>query len=255
MYQSDVVSNYFLTFGFFIAIAGFMALPVLPLGKFLGHVFMSALSVCVAAAVSLLVIWSALKARENTSGPESAQLPGYNSSQKAVSAIWLIVNTWLINALRVKFPTFTLPFILYAIVIDVACTQSPNITTMSLGMTVVRELLLSMLTGLALATGVNLIVVPITSRMIVSGQQKRMISLLKATIGIQRSYMRHPRNENKKEAGIVAKLKANNDVLLELGGQLRVETGFAEWDVAYGKLHGEDLQQIWKLIQAILIPT
>jgi hypothetical protein len=270
MYQSSVVSDYFLTFGYFIAIAGFLALPVLPRGKFVVHLLICAFSTCVAAAVSLLVIWSALRARFNTSTTLS-----YNSSQNAVSAIWLIANTWVVSVLRAKIPSFSIPSILYTIVIYVTCTQSPIFTTMTQGERVIRELLVSILSGLGLAAATNFIVVPISSRMIVSGQTKRMIGLLQAALRKQKTYLRSIESEGlipvssqaskrhanttdreptSNEAILTDLLKTNNDALLKLAGELRAETEFAQWDVAFGKLDGNDVEQIFKLLRGILVP-
>jgi hypothetical protein len=64
--------------------------------------------VCLAAAVSLLAMWCAVKARENTThtlneglqnGPVSgAQVsPTYNAASSANMGVWLFFEVWIIN--------------------------------------------------------------------------------------------------------------------------------------------------------------
>jgi len=280
MYQSDVVSGYFLTFGYFIAISSFLALPVLPRGKFVPHVLLSALCACAASAVSLLAMWSALQARAHTSSPPGdggAAAPGYNSSQNVVAAIWLVANTWVVNAARGRWPErLNLPSVLYAIVVDVACTTAPTFTTMAQAETLVRELLISILAGLGLALAANLIIVPVSSRMIVAGQTKKMLGLLRRAVQQQRVYLRSVKSEHvalvptrrpslaaeesigrqepTKEAKAAQSLKESRDALLELLGAMAKETQFAKWDVAYGKLDASDLQGIFRLLRSIVVP-
>lgn len=275
MGQSSVVSGYFLSFGYFIAIASFLALPVLPRGKFVVHVLISALCVCLGAAMGLLAMWSGLRARENTS--ENARLPGYNSSQNAVGAIWLIFNTWAINTVRARWPeTFNLPSILYSILIDVTCTTGTNFTAIIQIETLTRELLVAILTGLGLATVTNLVLVPVSSRMIVAGQTKKILGVMKDAVRKQRVYLRSVdsvdvalvptrasraegdaapnANGLSKEAKAAESLAKNRDALLELLGAIRNETLYAKWDVAFGKLDGTDLEQILGMLRSIVIP-
>ena len=62
--------------------------------------------VCFAAAISLLAMWCAVKARENTTHiPEEASngpVPGssvdpYNAAASANMAVWLFFEVWLAN--------------------------------------------------------------------------------------------------------------------------------------------------------------
>ena len=223
--------------------------------------------VCLAAAVSLLAIWSALRARWNTSTDSPTAAKTYNSSQNAVLAIWLIANTWFINVLRAKIVSFYIPSILYTIVISVACTFSQRYTLLAQAERLARELLVSMLSGLAISAAVGLVIVPITSRKIAIAQQKRIIGLLQQAMRVQKAYLssidhaeQHPhetatsgqKTENK--SARADSLKTNSDAILQLAAELRTETAFAQWDMAIGKLSGEDFEKIFKVIQAIVIP-
>jgi len=222
--------------------------------------------VCLAAAISLLAIWSAIRARWNTS-PNSLPTE-YNSSQNAVLAIWLVANTWFINILRAKIPTLYLPSIPYTIVYSVSCTFSQRYTTLGEAERLVRELLVSMLSGFGISAAVSLLVIPITSRKIASRQQNRLIGLIQQSMEAQKAYLSsidHAEDSQDQATTAHSKAKANksfdtdslkqnSDAILQLTGELRTETAFAQWDIAIGKLNGEDYEQVFKLLRAIIIP-
>jgi len=266
IYQSHTVASYFLTFGYFIAIASFFAMPALPRGKFIVHIFICCVMVCVAAAISLLAIWSAIRARWNTS-PNSS-ISEYNSSQNAVLAIWLIANTWFINILRAKIPILYLPSIPYTIVYSVSCTFSQRYTTLSEAEHLVRELLVSMLSGFGISAAVSLLVIPITSRKVASSRQNRLIGLIQEAMGAQKAYLSSIDHTEKSQdqattahcKAIASKsfdtdsLKQNSDAILQFTGELRTETAFAQWDIDIGKLNGEDYERVFELLRAIVIP-
>lgn len=56
------------------------------------------------------------------------------------------------------------------------------------------------------------------------------------------------------EAMPISSFKGKNDALLKLAGELRAETEFAQWDITYGKLDGNDLEHIFKLLRGIMVP-
>jgi Putative ER transporter, 6TM, N-terminal len=142
--------------------------------------------------------------------------------------------------------------------------------------TLVRELLLAVLAGLGLATAVNLLVIPISSRMIVSGQTERMIGLLQNAMSKQRTYLcsiesddpvrifTHEVNRDvvtarskkptTKETKAADALKGNRDAILKLTGEFCKEMAFARWDIVFGKLDGNDLERILKHFRSIVVP-
>lgn len=195
MCQSKPVANYFLTLGYLIPIISVLGLAVLPRGKFLQNLVLNLLAICSGSALALLALWSSIKARENTTAPgESAIDPltgtvQYNSSQSAVLAVWLFANIWFVNVLRAKFPAFAVPVILFSILVNVACTFGTRMPTVVYAEKFVQELLTAMLTGLALATGVNLLVIPVSSRMVLSKEFAGAIGLLRKSMALQRKYL------------------------------------------------------------------
>lgn len=82
---------------------------------------LNVLSVGVAAAMNLLALYCATQARAHTAHPGAAPT-AYNSSASAVLAIWLIFQTYLVNALRSALPQFQFPVIIYSIFTCVSST-------------------------------------------------------------------------------------------------------------------------------------
>ncbi len=202
MYQSTAISNLFTTVGYEIPVITVLALVILPRGKFVQMLALNLLAVCVGSALSLLVLWSSIQARINTShpapSPPSATLARapYNSSQSAVCAVWLFVNIWLVNLIRAKLPSFNLPAIVYSIFVNIAATNGPALTNVAQAEALVTQLLTSMLLALGISTGVSLFVFPISSRMIVQAQFKGAIGIVRRAVGLQKDYLQTLESED-----------------------------------------------------------
>lgn len=293
MYQSATISNYFTTQGYLIPIISVLAVPILPRDKFLQNLILSVLFICIASAVSLLAIWSSVQARIHTSPPTAhgtarAPLP-YNSSQSAVCAVWLFVNIWLVNLIRAKIPSFNLAVVLYSILANTSMTTGPTIGTTAAAKSFVRELLLANLFGMGLATGVCLIIFPFSSRMIVTGEFRRLIGLQKNLVRLQgehfvrlaqerecstgamngqaqdvwrergksQSKKLDTRAEDTREIRAAPTASVLNETAREirhLAGKLYGDYVFAKRDVAWGKLDAKDLADIFTLLYNITIP-
>jgi len=195
MLQSQPVANYFLTLGYLIPIISVLGLALLPRGKFLQNLVLNLFAICFGAAIALLAIWSSIKAREHTTAPgESPIDPAtgavrYNSSQSAVLGVWLFADIWFVNVMRAKYPAFAIPVILFSILVNVASTFGTRMPTVTVAEHFIQELITAMLTGLALAAGVNLLVIPISSRMVVFKEFAGAIGLLRKALGLQKKYM------------------------------------------------------------------
>ncbi|KAK0646981.1 hypothetical protein B0T16DRAFT_429608 [Cercophora newfieldiana] len=284
MYQSHAVSSYYVTLGYLIPIISVLALPLLPRGKFMINLTLNVLAVCLGAAISMLMLWSGVKARENTTPGvvrPSLTLTGaaYNSSQSAVCAIWLFFNIWAANVVRAKLPAFNMPVIIYSILVNVSATYGPWMTVTKEAELFVRQLLTCMLVALALALGANLLVFPISSRVVVFKEFADAIGLLMKTVQLQKKYLvrlesddmfavatrtdthpgfgkadNHGRLNLTKEEKAAQALKATFDALSELAGKLDADLAFAKRDVAWGKLDAKDLSDMFKHFRDVYVP-
>ncbi|KHN96827.1 uncharacterized protein MAM_05383 [Metarhizium album ARSEF 1941] len=289
MYQSPTISAYFTTQGYLIPIVSVLAVASLPRDKFTQTLILDVLFICVAAAVSLLAMWSSVQARIHTSpsaahGPIRAPLP-YNSSQSAVCAVWLFVNIWLANLVRAKMPSFNLPAVIYSILVNTSLTAGPTIDTTTAAEAFVRELLLANLFGMGLAAGVCYFVFPLSSRMVVMDEFGQLIGLLRKVVRLQAERVaawahaeEQPTAETTTEHGeeqhmsqwrkaVMTRGKAKLGAaatatglsettrdIRRLAGKLYGDIAFAKRDVAWGKLDSTDLADMFKLMYTITIP-
>ncbi|EXM13203.1 hypothetical protein FOTG_18340 [Fusarium oxysporum f. sp. vasinfectum 25433] len=247
------------------------------------NLILDLLAICAGSAMSLLVLWSSVQARIHTSPSTSqtttAALPPYNSSQSAVCAVWLFANIWFANFMRAKLPSFSLPVVIYSILINNSTTSGPRFATTQAVEAFVKEQLLAMLFGMAIATGVSLFILPISSRMIVIGQFRGFICLLRKVVSLQKEYLatlakddifdNETRNaeerecwqeKKKRKSRRVEKEKEKDEGMAEakaakrladtthtarvLTGKIHDNMTFAKRDMALGKLDTKDLGEI-----------
>lgn len=254
-------------------------MAILPRAKFVQILILNTIGMCLGSAIALLGLWSGIQARIHTT-PEGSK-EAYNSSQSAVCAMWLIVNIWFVNLLRAKYPVMQLPSLVYSIFTNVAFSFGPIFQTMDQAESLVKQLLEGFLTAFALATGVSLFLIPISSRTVVFGEMTGYIGSIRGTIKAQTVYLQsleksdmfgQPGTEEAPNKGVnkdkhakdekptaanhpeANALKASVAGLTALHGKLHGDIPFGKREIAYGKLGPEDLDKLFKLFQAILIP-
>ncbi|KAK4097486.1 hypothetical protein N658DRAFT_518600 [Parathielavia hyrcaniae] len=277
MLQAPPVAAQFATVGYLVPIISVLAMAVMPRGKFMMNLLLNALAVCVGSAVSMLALWSAIQARNSTSAS------GYSSSQSAVCAVWLFANIWFGNVVRAKLPAFNLPVITYSILVNISATFGPLMATTAAAHIFVQQLLTAMLTALALALAVNLLVFPVSSRLVVFKELARAIGLLRKLVSLQKAYLAslepdaafaaamdpelfpakaegatHPDDNDPrpaKEAEAAKPLEETAAKMRELSGKLHADLPFAKRDLAWGKLDAKDLSEMYKLFRNVYIPV
>ncbi|KAF2762797.1 hypothetical protein EJ05DRAFT_534275 [Pseudovirgaria hyperparasitica] len=268
MLQANVIITEFNTLGYLVAIASVLGMCILPRAKFLQFMITNVVMICVGAAVVLLEIYCSVKARQHTAPPPTSAKPTYNSSASAVCAIWLFFMTWLINTIRAKHPQSALPTVLVSIFVDVASIYGANFTTMTQGITFTKRLLESFLLGFAIATGVSLFIIPVTSRSVVFKELTGYIGLLRATLQGHSAYFESLRNgdwlsfemADGQKQGKGLHNKAARDIqttlnkLTELHGKVVGDLPFAKSEFAIGYLGGDDIGNLFKLLRMTLLP-
>lgn len=250
----------------------------MPRAKYFQTVILNTLGICIGSGVALLGIWSGVQARKHTTPTGSTAT--YNSSQSAVCAIWLFTNIWVVNTLRAKVPALQFPAIMYSIFTNVAFTYGPLFSTIAAGENIVRELLLGFLTAFGIATAVHLFIIPMSSRTVVFKEQVGYLSLVRGTIKATTAYIQSLESSDmfasdkddaaqggsdgeKKTKGKqghpaqnpqAAALKGSIAALTGLHGKLHGDIPFAKRETAWGKLDAKDLDELFSLFRAILIP-
>ncbi|KAH9829614.1 putative ER transporter, 6TM, N-terminal [Teratosphaeria destructans] len=284
MYQSKAVATQYSTLGYLVAIMTVLSMPIMPRGKFIQNMTLLVLAVCLAAAVNLLALYSAVEARAHTT-PPGQPLSGYNSSASAVLAIWLMVQVFGINTLKAAKPQFMFPAIVYSIFTIVSLTSGVQFATMTTVYSFMKRILEAFLTGFGLSTGVHFLVLPTSSRMIVFKEMTGYLMSLKSMLEAQTEYMASLENidpvENarKQTEEAVAKSSKNSrrsnghephvsplttpaalnlkgflDNTLALQAKLQGDITPAKREFAIGKLESHDLTELWKLLRMVFIP-
>ena len=91
----------------------FFSFATQPRARFVQTMTLNIIGVCLSAAVMLLSIYCAVKARERSDTAVQHALPNtnpevsYNSSASAVIAVWLCVSIYLINVGRALRPQYS----------------------------------------------------------------------------------------------------------------------------------------------------
>lgn len=271
MYQADDVAETYSTLGYLVAIISILGFCIMPRAKFVQTMALNVLSACIGAAVGLLMVWSAVQARLHTT-PAGAPPERYNSSQSAVCGVWLFFQIWLVNSIKAKFPQFAFPTILYAIFVNVASTYGPQFMTTVQCENFIQRLLESFLTGLALATGVSLVVFPVTCRKVVTKEITGYIGALRGALQAHKNYLQSlettdvfsqtkPANKDGKKKSKkpavkpeVEALKKLTATFTELHGKLHGDLPFAKREMAYGKLTPDDFEGMFKHLREIMMP-
>jgi hypothetical protein len=173
---------------------------------------------------------------------------------------------------------------MYSIFTNVSFTYGPLFQTIAQGEALIRMLLIGFLTAFGLGTGVNLLIMPVSSRTVVFKEQAGYIGLIRATLKAQTTYLQslentdmfsepesgespedhaHSKKDNgksKKKKGHPAEtpqakaLRGTVSGLTALHGKLHGDMPFAKRETAWGKLDAKDIDEIFRLFRGILIP-
>lgn len=261
-----------------MAIISVLGFSIQPRAKFIQMMVLDVLAVCVASAVTLLMMYSCIKARQHTEvvssvGTSIVNTP-YNPSASAVSGVWLFFQIYVVHSFRAKFQQFQFPVIIYSIVANVTFSYAPRMTTMAAAISMVTKLLEACLVGLALATGVCLFIYPVTSRTVVFKQMAGYVGCLRGALQAHTVYF-----ESLEESDMfgraetydskVEKITKDGKVyspeaqairtavqkITEIHGKLHGDLTFAKREVAFGNLGPDDLQAIFRNLRQVMIPV
>jgi hypothetical protein len=278
MYEATSVANTYTTLGYLVAIISILGFCIMPRAKFIQTMTMNILGTCIGSAMAMLMVWSGVKAREHTTDPR-APPQAYNSSQSAVLGVWLWFQIYVVNAMKAKFPQLAFPAIIYAIQVNVAATNGFLFRTTAQCEAFILRLLEAFLSGLGLATGVSLLIIPVTSRKVVLKEVTGYVGLLRGALTAHKTYIHslentdmfgqtyipHSDHDTEEEDEVEdAKRKTKPEIegikkmigsIQGLHGKLTADLPFAKREIAYGKLTADDFEMIFKHLRSIMMPV
>lgn len=212
---------------------------------------------CLAAAVVLLSHFCGLQARIQTKTKEEI----YNASSSTVNAIFLCLVIWAVSSLRAAYPQFTIPFLLATIFSMVGITFGPTLLAEHDSLVLVKQLLVSYLTGYALSTAVSFFWFPLTSRTVFLAGSKEFLGICETLLREERCFFgalmcKKGDQANKKKLLLTqfAKLKRLAMTMLSAMAKMREELGYARQEVALGVYSGEDLAGLLRCCEGLMIP-
>jgi hypothetical protein len=265
-----LIAETYSTLGYLIAIISILGFCIMPRAKFIQTMAINILATCIGSAVCVLMLWSSVQARLHTT--PAGSVDPYNSSQSAVCAVWLFFQIWFVNTIKAKFPQFAFPVIMYSILVNIAATYGPRFQTTVQVLSFVQRLLTTFLTGLGIATGVSLFVVPVTCRKVVTKEITGYIMSLRGALQAHKAYYQSLETSNAFKQTLtidpndmsktqkpaqrpeVAALKTTTAAFIALHGKLHGDLPFAKREIAWGKLTPDDFEGLFKLLRSIMIP-
>ncbi|KAJ6023813.1 hypothetical protein N7540_004610 [Penicillium herquei] len=282
IYQSTAISDITTTIGYLSALISILSQALMPRAKFMKIIFYDLLSTCVSASLCCLAIFCAVKAREHNTPADASESVrnGFSSDACAVSAIWLIFMIWGANSLRALKPMeLQDPMVAFSIFASVTITHAGLFTSLSEGLEFVAQLLKGFMIGFAIASGVSLLIYPITSRGNVFHDLKGYVASVDDVLQSQLSYaegssvtglfsrrglLRRARTalstrdmQGSDETNLQSKEKRLQGAMAKLNGlhsKLHADLFYSKDEIAWGKLSAEDLSNIATLFRSLLLP-
>ncbi|KAJ5216746.1 uncharacterized protein N7469_011611 [Penicillium citrinum] len=233
--------------------------------------FFNLLSTCVSASLCCLAIFCAVKARQHNTPPDAtdAVRNGFNSDAAA-------------NSLRALKPMeLQDPMVAFSIFASVTVTRAGMFTSLSEGLEFVSRLLKGFMIGFAIATGVSLLILPITSRGNVFQDMRQYVVAVEGVLDAQIAFdegitmsgifgrgsltrtltTMSRRNVDggspESETDLQVKIKDLQGAMTKLNSMhstVHADLFYSRDEIAWGKLPAEDLSDIASLFRSLLLP-
>ncbi|KAK7894782.1 hypothetical protein LTR67_005521 [Exophiala xenobiotica] len=285
IYQADRVAKHYSTIGYLIPIMSLFVVPILPRARFLQNFFVTCFLTCFAAAISLLYMWTAIKARQNTThlsaeqrsnGPvPGAQVVPYNAAASACLAVWFFFWLWAYNTFRAFRPQYFLPLIVFSIYINITATYGCVFPTMEQAYSLTRRLLDCFFVGFGIAFAVHFVVLPITTRDLTTIILGEYLHYLKAILDAQAQLVEslpsrewtagntarsvgsdsdHSSNGRLTEWPEADTWRAATAGAAECQVKIHAELRYVKREITWSNLAARDFKCVSKILRNILIP-
>ncbi|OBT81101.1 hypothetical protein VE02_10243 [Pseudogymnoascus sp. 03VT05] len=267
IYQSTAVSEVYTSLGFLVAIIAVVTVNLLPRAELIQMTLTICTFTAIAIPVTMLATWSGLQARFHTD-PEG--LHAYNSSQSAITAVWLFFNIMLCNSLQARYPALLIPTILYNIFVIVQFTSCSRFTTWTQCWNLIYLTVKCYYTGVAISFVSGIIIYPVTCRSEIFEVQEKYIEAVRCMLRESAQYLGKlktmPTFPTSADGQIQGEIEAQQgtwdgaQIQQKMAGvkalytKMRHELAMAKREIAWGKLRARDINAITDLCRQILMP-
>ncbi|KAK4497721.1 hypothetical protein PRZ48_010374 [Zasmidium cellare] len=180
------VSEVYTSLGFLVSIIAVVTVNILPRAKLIQLTFTIRLWTAFAIPLAMLAAWSALQARLHT---DPQGLSKYNSSQSAVTAVWLFFHIWLSNSIQARYPSLLIATILYNIFMIVQFTSVATYTTWAQCWNTIYLTIRCYYTGVAISFFSGILVYPLTCRTEIFEMQERFVGEARGSLEAMVDYV------------------------------------------------------------------
>jgi hypothetical protein len=172
------------------------------------------------------------------------------------------------------------PMVAFSIFASVTVTRAGMFTSLSEGLEFISQLLKGFMIGFAIAAGVSLLILPITSRGNVFQDMKRYVAAVEGVLDAQiafdeggatggifgRGFLRRARTamgrdgeevESESDTDLQDRIKDLQGSMAKLNGMhttLHADLFYSKDEIAWGKLSADDLSSIASLFRSLLLP-
>ncbi|KAH0036148.1 hypothetical protein KCU78_g1930, partial [Aureobasidium melanogenum] len=269
LYQSTAAAETYTSLGFLVAIIAVVTVNLLPRAKLLQMTLSICASTAIAIPLAMLATWSGLQARHHT---DPQGLHAYNSSQSAITGVWLFFHIWLSNSIQARYPHLLIPTILYNIFMIVQFTSCSRFTTWSQCWDLIYLTTRCYFTGVAISFVSGILIYPINCRYEVFELQEKYIHCAQAVLQQALYYVTTIRDGSSNpscstqpegqgstttassaaEEGV--RLQRQMSDLKAIYVKMHAELIMAKREVAWGKLSATDLTTASDMCRRILMP-
>ncbi|KAK4546746.1 hypothetical protein LTR36_001478 [Oleoguttula mirabilis] len=269
IYQSTPVSETFTSLGFLVAIIAVVTVNLLPRAELIQMTFSICTLTAVAIPLAMLATWSGLQARFHT---DPQGLHKYNSSQSAITGVWLFFHIWLSNSIQARYPALLIPTILYNIFMIVQFTSCSRFSTWAECWDLIYLTVRCYYSGVAISFVSGIIIYPVTCRSEIFEVQEKYIHAARGVLNGTVDYLvqlskppatpslssQHSSTDD--SVGPDAQIQAGNALKQQMAAlkalyiKMHQDLIMAKREVAWGKLSARDINAVSDLFRRVLMP-
>ncbi|OAF98496.1 uncharacterized protein CC84DRAFT_1106215 [Paraphaeosphaeria sporulosa] len=257
-YQSTAVSEVYTSLGFLVSIIAVVTVNVLPRAKLIETTFNICLFTAIAIPITMLSTWSGIQARQHT---DPQNLYKYNSSQSAVTGIWLFANILVSNTLQARYPALLIPTILYNIFVIVQYTSCSRFHTWIQCWDLIYLTARCYYTGVAISFVSGMLIYPVTCRTEIFEVQETFLhavrDMLTSAGGFVHTLQDNPTFPRERLDGTShngLELRRRMIEVKKTYVKMHEELSMAKREIAWGKLTAKDIGYVSDLCRRILMP-